>query len=76
MKIVSYLVFNRRRVLRAVTGVPTLRNGEYAVRLRIEAPDNLFKAEMPTVDIAIPARDVIVPEVHVEPNDPPKEVER
>lgn len=70
MKIVTYLVFNRRRVLRATTKLPELKNGEYAVRLRVEAPDDLFKPDVPTVDISVPPRNVIVPEIVDYPGHP------
>jgi hypothetical protein len=65
-----YLVITRRGVERVTKKVPELRSGQFAVRLRLNLPDNLFKPDVPSIDLTIPPRDVIVPEIIVEPSDP------
>lgn len=65
MKVLCYLTFNRRGVLKVSKGSPTLRNGEFAVRLRVEVPDSVFAPEFPDVSVAIPERSLIVPSVEV-----------
>jgi hypothetical protein len=61
-----YLVFNKRGSVRAVVNYPQLGSGEFAVKLRLEVPDEFFKPEVPTIDLTINSRDVIVPVVVVD----------
>jgi hypothetical protein len=69
MRLTAFLVFTRRGVKRVTKHLPDLRGGEYAVRLKIEAPDSLFTADTPVVEVTLPPRSIIVPTVTVEPVD-------
>ena len=73
MKTTFYVVFNQRGRVGAVRNPPTLNSGEFAVRLRLDVPDQLFKPEIPTVDLTIASRDVIVPAVVVDGEQQPQE---
>lgn len=66
MKAVFFVTFNQRGSVKATKYQPALNSGEFAVRLRLEVPDQFFKPEVPTVDLTINARDAIVPVVVVD----------
>lgn len=66
MKVTFYVTFNQRQRITATKNPPTLNSGEFAVRMRLEVPDQFFKPEIPTVDLTINSRDVIVPVVVVD----------
>ena len=72
MKTTFYVVFNQRGRVGAVRNPPTLNSGEFVVRLRLDVPDQFFNPEIPTVDLTIASRDVIVPAVVVDGEQQPQ----
>jgi hypothetical protein len=65
MRLTTFLVFDRRKVIGVRKGNPNLSAGEYAVKLHLDVPDSLFKDLHPTVTIGIPERAVFAPTVEV-----------
>lgn len=74
MKATFYVKFNQRGSVSATKGFPTLGSGEFAVRMRLEVPDQFFKPEIPTVDLTIDERDMIIPVVVVDGEQQEQEV--
>lgn len=67
MRLTTFLIFDRRKVIGVRKSAPNLSAGEYAVRLQIDVPDSLFKDVHPTATIGIPERAVFTPTVEVVP---------
>jgi hypothetical protein len=67
MKAVCHLVFDKKGVVKVSKGTPSLRNGQYAVRLVVHLPDSLFKPDMPVVEVTVPERELLTPTVEVVP---------
>lgn len=66
MRTSTYLVFNKKRVVTTRYTKPVLKNGEYAILVRLEVPDSIFATEYPVVEIAVPERQVLIPVLTVE----------
>ena len=65
MKTTCFLVFNARGVVGVRKSIPSMRSGEFAVRLALSIPDALFKPDVPTIDLVIPERAMILPVVEI-----------
>lgn len=72
MKAIFYVTFNQRGTVSATKRSPNLSSGEFAVRMRLEVPDAFFKPEIPTVDLTINERDMILPVVVVDGEQQPQ----
>jgi hypothetical protein len=66
VKVQFYVVFNVRGVVNCTKRFPALHSGEFAVRMRLEVRDEFFQPEIPTIDLEINRRDMILPTVVVD----------
>jgi hypothetical protein len=73
MKAIFFVTFNQRGTVTATKRAPNLRSGEFAVRLQLQVPEAFFKPEIPTVDLTIRERDMILPVVVVDGEQQPQE---
>lgn len=63
--LISYLVFDERRILRASLKKPKLHGGQFAIKVELKVPDTLFRNEPPVASLVIPERAVVMPEIDV-----------
>lgn len=60
-----YLIFNKNGVIGFRKESPQLRSGEFAVKINLKVPMNIFNRRFPEASIAIPEHAVIEPKVEV-----------
>jgi hypothetical protein len=60
-----HLVFDAAGVKRMTRGHPSLRAGEYAIRIFLKLPNNLFVRSLPEATIKVPEAALVRPEVDV-----------
>lgn len=66
----GYLAFDRYGIRRFTKGPPSLKAGEYAVRIHLEVPDAQFERAIPEAHLLIPPTALIAPRVEVVSNRP------
>lgn len=73
-----FIVFNRHKVIRMNnTYVPSLKSGEYMIRVRFQVPQSYFDRSIPTAEIMVPESSIVAAPIEVdvqmpdgsEPND-------
>lgn len=74
MKDIIYLTFDKLGVKSMRKTLPSLRAGEYAVRLDIGVSDKYFKRIIPIAKMELDDEYIIEPKVELEPTIEPKEI--
>lgn len=64
-----YLIFDSRGVRNMVKRQPSLRSGQYAVKVKVEVKDSFFSQPIPEVEITLDGSDNPQPEPGVEKDD-------